>query len=139
MYPSCLRTPSGLRSLDGTNLDDVLCIKEERKVGEDSSFSLDGVICTIPREYNMVAPKVSLHIHPGKKIRFGTRISSSASYLTLPRRISTGSILCSLIRALGYHSSLWAKDIILACGQHCFPSLWQNLLRNAMLQNPLFD
>lgn len=61
--------PSALRSLDGTNLDDVFCIKEERKVGKDNSFSLGGVTYTIPREHNMVAFKVRLHIHPGKKIR----------------------------------------------------------------------
>ena len=40
-----------------------------RKVAKDNSFSLDGVTYTIPREHNMVAFKVKLHIHPGKKIR----------------------------------------------------------------------
>ena len=67
--PLCRRTPSALRPLDGINLDDVFCLKEERKVGKDNSFSLDGVTYTIPREHNMVAFKVRLHIHPGKKIR----------------------------------------------------------------------
>ncbi|PIP48173.1 MAG: hypothetical protein COS87_01555 [Chloroflexi bacterium CG07_land_8_20_14_0_80_45_17] len=63
------RIPSALRSLDGANLDDIFCIKEERKVGKDNSFSLDEITYTIPREHNMVAFKVRLHIHPGKKIR----------------------------------------------------------------------
>ena len=58
-----------MRALDGTNLDDVFCLKEERKVGKDNSFSLDGVTYTIPREHNMVAFKVKLHMHPGEKIR----------------------------------------------------------------------
>lgn len=61
--------PSALRALDGVNLDDVFCLKEERKVANDNSFSLDGISYTIPREHNMVAFKVKLHIHPGKKIR----------------------------------------------------------------------
>jgi len=63
------RIPSALRSLDGANLDDIFCIKEERKVGKYNSFSLDEITYTIPREHNMVAFKVRLHIHPGKKIR----------------------------------------------------------------------
>ena len=62
-------TPSALRPLNGVNLDDIFCLKEERKVGKDNSFSLDGVTYTIPRKHNMVAFKVRLHIHPGKKIR----------------------------------------------------------------------
>lgn len=61
--------PSALRPLNGTNLDDIFCLKEKRKVGKDNSFTLDGVTYTIPRKYNMVAFKVSLHIHPEKKIR----------------------------------------------------------------------
>lgn len=67
--PLARRAPSATRPLDGTNLDDVLCLKEERKVGKDNGFSLDGITYTIPREYNMVAFKVGLHIHPRKKIR----------------------------------------------------------------------
>jgi transposase InsO family protein len=62
-------TPTALRPLDGVNLDDIFCVKEERKVGKDNSFSLDGVCYTIPREHNMVALKAMLHIHPGKKMR----------------------------------------------------------------------
>jgi len=62
-------TPSALRPRDGINLDDIFYLKEEREVGKDNSFSLDGVTYTIPREHNMVAFKARLHIHPGKKIR----------------------------------------------------------------------
>lgn len=61
--------PCCFKPLNGINLDDIFCFKEERKVGKDNSFSLDGSIYTIPREHNMVAFKVQLHIHPGKKIR----------------------------------------------------------------------
>ncbi len=61
--------PSAFRSLDGLNLDDVFCLKQERKVAKDNSFSLDGVTYAIPREHNMVAFKVKLHIHPSIKIR----------------------------------------------------------------------
>lgn len=57
------------KTLDGLNLDDVFCLKQERKVAKDNSFSLDGVTYAIPREHNMVAFKVKLHIHPGIKIR----------------------------------------------------------------------
>gem|GEM_PF-4998746 len=55
--------------LQGLDLDDVFCFKEVRKVAKDNSFSLDGVIYTIPRNHNMVAFKVKLHIQPGIKIR----------------------------------------------------------------------
>jgi len=58
-----------LKTRDGINLDDIFCLKEEREVGKDNSFSLDGVTYTIPREHNMVAFKARLHIYPGKKIR----------------------------------------------------------------------
>lgn len=62
-------SPTAFKLLNGLNLDDVLCLKEERKVGKDNSFSLDGMTYAIPREHNMVARKVQLHIHPGRKIR----------------------------------------------------------------------
>jgi len=42
-------TRSAFTALDGANRDDVFCLKEERKVGTDNSFSLDGVTCTIAR------------------------------------------------------------------------------------------
>jgi len=67
------------RALDGTNLDNVLCLREERKVGRDNSFSLDGFTYTIPREHNTVAVKVKLHLHRGKNIRVWY-IDSFASY-----------------------------------------------------------
>jgi hypothetical protein len=66
------RTVLAVRFFDSDsiyNLDDVFCLKQERKVAKDNSFSLDGVTYTIPREHNMVAFKVKLHSHPGKKIR----------------------------------------------------------------------
>jgi len=62
-------TPSALKPLDGINLDDIFCLKEERKVGKDNSFSLNGVSYNIPERHNMVASKIKLHIHPGEKIR----------------------------------------------------------------------
>jgi len=62
-------SPTVFKPLNGLNLEDILCLKEERKVGKDNSFSLEGAIYTIPREHNMVALKVQLHIHPGRKIR----------------------------------------------------------------------
>lgn len=67
--PKGRQMPSAFRSLNGLNLDDVFCLKQERKVAKDNSFSLDGATYTIPRKHNMVAFKVRLHIHPGKKIR----------------------------------------------------------------------
>jgi len=51
------------------NLDDVFCLKDERKVAKDNSFSYDGSIYTINHKYNMVAFMVNLHIHPMRKIR----------------------------------------------------------------------
>jgi len=67
--PLSRQNPSALKPLDGLNLDDTFCLKEERKVAKDNSFSLDGATYTIPRKYNMVAFRVKLHIHPGIKIR----------------------------------------------------------------------
>lgn len=61
--------PTVFKPLNSHNLEDVFCLKEDRKVGKDNSFSLDGAIYTIPREHNMVAMKVQLHIHPGRKIK----------------------------------------------------------------------
>ncbi|MCL6579921.1 MAG: hypothetical protein K6T73_11205 [Candidatus Bathyarchaeota archaeon] len=69
VIPSSRLNPSVTRPSDGLNLDDIFCFKEERKVAKDNSFSLDGVTYTIPRQYNMVAFKVKLHIQPGIKIR----------------------------------------------------------------------
>ena len=69
VVPRSRLQPSVTRPLpQELNLDDVLCFKQERKVAKDNSFSLDGVSYTIPREHNMVAFKVKLHIQPGMKI-----------------------------------------------------------------------
>lgn len=63
-------TPSVFKSVPkGVNLDDIFCIKTNRKVAKDNSFSLEGIVYTIPHQYNLVAYKPELHIHPGKKIR----------------------------------------------------------------------
>ena len=51
------------------NLDDIFCLKDERKVAKDNSFSYDGSTYTINHKYNMVAYTVELHIHPMRKIR----------------------------------------------------------------------
>jgi len=67
--PLSRHTPGTLKPLDGINLDDIFCLKEERKVGKDHSFSLNGVTYNIPEGHNVVASKIKLHIHPGKKIR----------------------------------------------------------------------
>lgn len=67
--PLSRHTPGALKPLDGINLDDIFCLKEERKVGKDHSFSLNGVTYNIPERYNIVASKIKVHIHPGEKIR----------------------------------------------------------------------
>jgi transposase InsO family protein len=60
--------PSVVCPLEGTP-DDVFCLKEERKVAKDHTFSLGGVTYTLPSEPCLVAFKVQLHIHPGERIR----------------------------------------------------------------------
>ena len=67
--PLSRHTPGALKPLDGINLDDIFCLKEERKVGKAHSFSLNGVTYNIPERHNIVASKIKLHIHPGEKIR----------------------------------------------------------------------
>ena len=70
VVPCSRLQPSVTKSLpQGLDLDDVFCFKQVRKVAKDNSFSLDGVTYTIPREHNMVAFKVQLHIQPEIKIR----------------------------------------------------------------------
>ena len=60
--------PSVTRPLED-NADDVFCLKEERKVAKDHTFTLSGVTYTLPSEPCLVAFKVQLHIHPGERIR----------------------------------------------------------------------
>jgi len=60
--------PSVTCPLQG-NADDIFCLKEERKVAKDHTFTLGGVTYTLPSEPCLVAFKVQLHIHPGEKIR----------------------------------------------------------------------
>jgi transposase len=68
--PSERFSPSVFRPLsENINLDDIFCLKSIRKVAKDNSFSFDGVLYVIPHKYNLVACKIELHIHPGKKIR----------------------------------------------------------------------
>lgn len=67
--PLTRQIPSAFTHLDGLNLDDIFCLKEERKVAKDNSFSLDGVTYTMTREHNIVAFNVELGIQPGKKIK----------------------------------------------------------------------
>lgn len=51
------------------NLDDVFCLKEQRKVAKDNSFSYESSTYTINHNHNMVAFTVNLYIHPMRKIR----------------------------------------------------------------------
>ena len=60
--------PAGTRPLEG-NPDDIFCLKEERKVAKDHTFTLDGVTYTLPSEPCLVAFKVQVHIHPGERLR----------------------------------------------------------------------
>ncbi len=70
VIPTSRLKPSVTKAVpQGLNLDDILCFRQERKVGKDNSFSLNGVNYTIPRKHNMVALKVRVNIQPGKKIR----------------------------------------------------------------------
>lgn len=70
VVPRARLQPSVTKSLpQGLYLDDVFCFKQVRKVAKDNSFSLDGATYTIPREHNMVAFKVQIHIQPEIKIR----------------------------------------------------------------------
>jgi len=60
--------PSATRPLEGS-ADDVFCLKDERKVAKDHTFSLAGATYTLPREPCLVAFKVQLHLHPGERLR----------------------------------------------------------------------
>jgi hypothetical protein len=78
--------PSATRSLEG-NPDDIFCLKEERKVAKDHTFSLGGVIYTLPSEPCLVAFTVHLHIHPGERIRVwhGGRLAAELPHLDKTR------------------------------------------------------
>jgi hypothetical protein len=60
--------PSVARPLEG-NPEDIFCLREERKVAKDHTFTLDGVIYTLPSEPCLVAFKVQVHVHPGERLR----------------------------------------------------------------------
>jgi len=63
-------TPSVFKPVpENINLDDIFCVKTVRKIAKDNSFSFEGVSYTVPSQYNLVACKPELHIHPDKKIR----------------------------------------------------------------------
>ncbi len=51
------------------NLDDVFCLKDIRKVDRTNSFSYNGKLYTLNHKSNLVGRKVTLHIHPERKIR----------------------------------------------------------------------
>lgn len=74
------------RPLEG-NADDIFCLKEERKVAKDHTFTLDGVTYTLPSEPCLVAFKVQLHIHPGERIRVwhGGRLVAELPHLDKAR------------------------------------------------------
>ena len=62
--------PKGFAPLSGsTNLDDIFCFKDTRKVDACNQFSYKGQVYAIPKEYCMVAYKITLHIHPHRFIR----------------------------------------------------------------------
>ena len=64
------KTPSVFAPLpEGVNLDDVFCLKENRKVDRTNSFSYNGRIYTLNHQINLVGRKVTLHIHPERKFR----------------------------------------------------------------------
>lgn len=62
--------PSGFTPLSGeVSLDDVFCFKDTRKIDKCNQFSYEGRNYTIPSDHCLVACKVSLHIHPHRRIR----------------------------------------------------------------------
>jgi transposase len=73
--PSERLQPAVTRPLEG-NPEDIFCLKEERKVAGDRTFTPDGVSYTLPSEPCLVAFKVQLHIHPGERLRvwYGERL-----------------------------------------------------------------
>jgi putative transposase len=62
--------PCKFQPLSGEkHLDDIFCWKYTRKVDSCNQFSFEGVVYSIPKEYCMVAFKVTLHVTPHTKIR----------------------------------------------------------------------
>jgi len=68
--PERRKIPSVFNPLPGEiNLDDVFCLKDRRKVDRTNSFSYNGKLYTLNHKNNLVGRKVTLHIHPERKIR----------------------------------------------------------------------
>ena len=68
--PDNRKTPSVFTPLpEETNLDDVFCLKDIRKIDRTNSFSYNGKIYTLDHRINLVGRKVRHHIHPEKKFR----------------------------------------------------------------------
>lgn len=70
MTPKKRFDPQGFTPLSGkTNLDDIFCVKDTRKVDKCNQFSYAGTLYTIPRDYCLTACRIALHIHPHHSIR----------------------------------------------------------------------
>jgi hypothetical protein len=68
--PDNRKTPSVFTPLpEETNLDDVFCLKDIRKIDRTNAFSYNGKIYTLNHQINLVGRKVTLHIHPERKFR----------------------------------------------------------------------
>jgi hypothetical protein len=62
--------PKGFTPLPaGRNLEDVFCRKDTRKVDSCNRFTYQGATYEIPKEYCMVAYRITLHIQPDGTIR----------------------------------------------------------------------
>lgn len=62
--------PAGFTPLPGkTNLDDVFCFQDTRKVDKCNQFSYDGMTYTIPPDQCLVACRITLHVHPLRRLR----------------------------------------------------------------------
>lgn len=70
MTPKKRFDPAGFTPLSGeADLDDVFCFQDSRKVDKCNQFSYDGMIYTIPSEHCLVACRISLHVHPFRRLR----------------------------------------------------------------------
>lgn len=64
--------PQGFKPLCVTErkkLDDIFCIRETRVVDKCNEFSYRGSVYRLPVTRSLAHRKVTLHVHPGKKIR----------------------------------------------------------------------